>query len=332
MRNETLVGFCLLALACGFCQAKDKRAFDLANAPAPLFRDPIWDGAADPAPVWNHQANEWWVYYTQRRATLQPNEGVQFCHGSAIGIAASKDGTEWRYLGTCEGDQGLSDPVANNCSWWAPGILYHDGLYHMYVSWVDGIYKEWIGKRFIKHFTSTDGKTWIFKSTLDLSSDRCIDACVYQAGGKWCMLYKDEVHGSHSYLAQSDDLDRWTVVGPAVTDVSHEAPFVWHWHDAYWLIVDSWQRGIRVYRSEDGLTDWQFNTSLLTEPGKREKDGARGGHPGIIMLNGRPIVLYHVHYPPMHPVFRTNRTVLQAAELEYHDGKITCDRDKYAGQ
>lgn len=118
MRNGTLVGFYLLAFVCGCCQAEDKQTFDLAKAPTPLFRDPIWDGAADPAPVWNDQAMEWWVYYTQRRATLQPNEGVQFCHGSAIGIAASKDGAEWRDPGTCEGDQGLSDPVANNCSWW----------------------------------------------------------------------------------------------------------------------------------------------------------------------------------------------------------------------
>jgi hypothetical protein len=264
MIRKALATGCLLALVCGWCHAEGERTFDLAQARAPLFSDPIWDGAADPAPLWNRQAGEWWVYYTQRRATLQPNEGVEFCHGSAIGIAASKDGRQWRYLGTCEGDQGLSDPVANNCSWWAPGVLYHDGLYHMYVSWVDGIYKEWIGKRFIKHFTSTDGKTWAYQSTLDLSSDRCIDACVYRAGGKWCMLYKDEVHGSHSYLAQSDDLYDWAVVGPAVTDVSHEAPFVWQWQDAYWLVVDSWQRGIRVYRSQDGLKDWQYNNRGLS--------------------------------------------------------------------
>ena len=330
MKSRIVVCLCLVALACGLCHAADERTFDLAGAPAPLFRDPIWDGAADPAPVWNHQVNEWWVYYTQRRATLQPSKGVEFCHGSAIGIAASKDGRQWRYLGICQGDRGLGDPIASNCSWWAPGVLHHEGLYHMYVSWVDGIYTEWIGKRFIKHFTSADGKTWAYQSTLDLSSDRCIDAGVYRAADKWCMLYKDEVHGSHSYLAQSDDLYRWKVVGPVVTDVSHEAPFVWQWHGAYWLVVDSWQRGIRVYRSQDGLTDWQYTGSLLREPGKRDKDDAQGGHPGIILLGDRAIILYHVHYPPAHPLHGTNRTVLQAAELEYHDGKITCDRDKYA--
>ncbi len=330
MKSRIIVCLCLVAPACGLCDAVEERTFDLAGAPAPLFRDPIWDGAADPAPVWNHQTKEWWVYYTQRRATLQPNKGVEFCHGSAIGIAASKDGRQWRYLGICQGDRGLGDPMASNCSWWAPGVLHYEGLYHMYVSWVDGIYTEWIGKRFIKHFTSTDGKTWAYQSTLDLSSDRCIDAGIYRVGGTWCMLYKDEVHGSHSYLAQSDDLYHWRVVGPAVTDVSHEAPFVWQWHGAYWLVVDSWQRGIRVYRSQDGLTDWQYTGSLLREPGKRDKDNAQGGHPGIILLRDRAIILYHVHYPPAHPLFGTNRTILQAAELEYHDGRITCDRDKYA--
>ncbi|HPY51993.1 MAG TPA: hypothetical protein PLO68_19150, partial [Sedimentisphaerales bacterium] len=111
---------------------------------------------------------------------------------------------------------------------------------------------------------------------------------------------------------------------------SHEAPFVWQWQNAYWLVVDAGQRGIRAYRSQDGLTEWQFNNGLLFEPGKRLKDDAKGGHPGVILLEGRPIVLYHVHYPPDHPLYRTNRTVLQAAELEYHDDKITCNRDKYA--
>ena len=163
---------------------KPKRAptFDIAGAAAPLFTDPVWDGAADPAPVWNEARGEWWVYYTQRRATLQPSEGVEYCHGSAIGIATSKDGRQWRYECICTGDDGLGDPVGSNCSWWAPGVLCHEGLYHMYVSWVDGIYTDWSGQRFIKHFTSTDGRHWTYQSTLELSSNRCIDAGLYRAG------------------------------------------------------------------------------------------------------------------------------------------------------
>ncbi|MEY8745235.1 hypothetical protein AB9M62_38850 [Bacillales bacterium AN1005] len=36
---------------------------------APLFRDPIYDGAADPVVVWNHVEQAWWMIYTNRRAT-----------------------------------------------------------------------------------------------------------------------------------------------------------------------------------------------------------------------------------------------------------------------
>ena len=42
---------------------------------APLFRDPIYDGAADPVLIWNREAKEWWMIYTNRRAT---QEGPKF--------------------------------------------------------------------------------------------------------------------------------------------------------------------------------------------------------------------------------------------------------------
>ena len=37
-------------------------------APAPLFRDPVTDGAADPVLIWNREEKKWWMLYTQRRA------------------------------------------------------------------------------------------------------------------------------------------------------------------------------------------------------------------------------------------------------------------------
>src|SRR5215831_12042126 len=36
------------------------------KAPAPLFRDPIFDGAADPVVVYNREKKQWWMFYTQR--------------------------------------------------------------------------------------------------------------------------------------------------------------------------------------------------------------------------------------------------------------------------
>lgn len=38
--------------------------------PAPLFRDPIYDGAADPTIIWNREAKTGWQLYTHRRANV----------------------------------------------------------------------------------------------------------------------------------------------------------------------------------------------------------------------------------------------------------------------
>lgn len=56
-------------------------------APAPLFRDPITDGAADPVLVWNRQEQKWWMLYTQRRANTESPD-VAYCYGNDIGIAS----------------------------------------------------------------------------------------------------------------------------------------------------------------------------------------------------------------------------------------------------
>ena len=34
---------------------------------APIFADPVNDGAADPAVIWNAERREWWMFYTNRR-------------------------------------------------------------------------------------------------------------------------------------------------------------------------------------------------------------------------------------------------------------------------
>jgi hypothetical protein len=58
---------------------------DISLAPAPLYRDPYTDGAADPTVFWNHHEQEWWMFYTQRRANDQSAD-VAFCYGNRIGI------------------------------------------------------------------------------------------------------------------------------------------------------------------------------------------------------------------------------------------------------
>jgi len=78
----------------------------------PFFSDKKWGGAADPVMVWNEHYKEWFVYYTQRRAYYD-GQGVEWMHGSSIGIASSKDGKEWKYRGTCVGDENLTNTYAD---------------------------------------------------------------------------------------------------------------------------------------------------------------------------------------------------------------------------
>src|SRR5579871_5577979 len=177
---------------------------DIAHAPAPLFDDPIWHGASDPFVIWNPVKGLWYMYYTQRRATLPDAHGVDWVHGTAIGIATSKDGTNWKYLGTCQGDHDLSEPLKAEgsgpepgISWWAPCFLFEDGKFHMFVTLVDGVFTEWRGKRNIVHFTSDDGENWRYADTCQLASDRVIDPTVYKVDGTWYMVYKDETAGSY---------------------------------------------------------------------------------------------------------------------------------------
>jgi hypothetical protein len=67
-------------------------------AAKPLFRDPVFDGAADPVVIWNHHENKWFMFYTNRRAKAPASEtpGVTWVHGTRIGIAESSDIAAWR--------------------------------------------------------------------------------------------------------------------------------------------------------------------------------------------------------------------------------------------
>ncbi|MCD7931972.1 MAG: hypothetical protein LUH15_11795 [Tannerellaceae bacterium] len=72
------------------------------EVPAPLYRDPITDGAADPALVYNPFEKAWRMLYTQRRANVETAD-VAYCYGNEIGIAYSEDnGRTWRYRGTLD--------------------------------------------------------------------------------------------------------------------------------------------------------------------------------------------------------------------------------------
>ena len=50
---------------------------EMRVAKAPLFRDPIHDGAADPMVIYNEQEKAWYMFYTNRRANV-PTQGTNW--------------------------------------------------------------------------------------------------------------------------------------------------------------------------------------------------------------------------------------------------------------
>ena len=108
---------------------------------SPLFSDPIYNGAADPVIIWNKFERQWWIVYTQRMPSA-PGPGVTNVHGSKLGVASSPDGHDWLYRGELEG---LEFEHGHN-TFWAPEIICHEGVYHMYVTYVQGIsFRVWSG-------------------------------------------------------------------------------------------------------------------------------------------------------------------------------------------
>lgn len=302
----------------------------MAIPPAPLFRDPIFDGAADPTIIWNREEKAWWLLYTNRRANVDA-PGYSWVHGTDIGIASSADGQVWLYRGVLEGlkfERGVN-------TFWAPEVLWHEGMYHMYVSYVPGIPLMWTGTRHIYHYTSRNLWDWQQQSRLQLSSNRVIDACVYpMPNGRWRMWYKDEDNSAHTYAADSDDLFHWQVDGPVIIDCAHEGPNVFAWKGHYWMITDPWN-GLGVYRSSD-LLSWQRQDNILAVGGTRADDATKGGHADVLVVDDRAYVFYFTHpqrNEPHAPVipgvepYASRRTSIQVAELAYVDGIITCDRN-----
>lgn len=299
---------------------------------APLFRDPVHDGAADPTLIWNREEKSWWMLYTNRRANVDC-EGFSWLHGTDIGIASSHDGGKsWLYRGVL---QGLEFERGRN-TFWAPEILWHEGVYHMYVSYVRGIPKDWKWDRHIVHMTSRDLWDWKFESILELSSHKVIDAGIYRMpNGIWRMWYKDEAHHSHTYAAESTDLYHWKVTGPVITDCAHEGPNVFYWKDSYWMITDPW-KGLGVYRSEDG-ENWTRQKNILDVPGERTDDGSTGAHANVVVQGDEAYIFYFTH-PDKNKVVETKvnnvtpyehrRSSIQVAKLEMVDGQLVCDRDK----
>ena len=208
-------------------------------APKPVFRDPVYDGAADVSIVYDRAAKLWKMFYTNRRATMKlPDpKDVEWVHGTAIGIATSPDGMHWRYQGTAEFPKACTDVTL-----WAPEIYYENGTYHMWLTIVPGIFHRWGGPGAdgrIEHLTSTDLSTWRCEGTVKLDTGRMIDPTVIKLGQGYRMWYKDERAGSKILAADSQDLRTWKKVSDEpVNPTTGEGPKVFRFKGYYWMVVD----------------------------------------------------------------------------------------------
>ena len=300
---------------------------DMAFAPAPLFMDPMFDGPTDPTMIYNPMEKAWWMVYTQRRANV-PCHGFTWVHGTDLGVASSKDGGQsWLYRGTLNLE--AVEPGRN--TFWAPEILWADGVCHMYVSYITGVPAQWVGDRHILHYTSRNMWDWKYEGTCELSSSRVIDACVYPLpGGGWRMWYKDEDHDSHTYYADSPDLAAWKWVGPATLDQSQEGPNVFRLGGKYWMIADVWQ-GLAVYESDDLIAWRRQEGDILSGRGLREGDTGRAHHADVVVDGERAYLIYFTHpgeETPGEKGISARRSCVQAAMLRVENGRLTAIRDE----
>jgi hypothetical protein len=296
-------------------------------APVPLFRDPVHDGAADASTVHDPETGEWVMFYTNRRADLKRADpkDVRWVHGTAIGVARSKDGAHWRYSGTAAIPQSCTGATL-----WAPEVQRFGDTWHLWLTVVPGVFANWNAPRFLVHLTSKDLKRWDCGERVALGSDRIIDASVLALpGGGYRMWFNDERANKTIKYADSPDLKTWTVRG-AVTDTPGEGPKAFRWHGSWWLISDAW-KGLLVQRSDDGAHWTAQPGHLLGSPGTRPTDRAKAQHPDVIVADKRAYLVYFVHQSG-EPEARKDpdwarRSVLQIAELRESDGVISVDRE-----
>lgn len=306
----------------------------LHAAPAPLFRDPITDGAADPVVIWNREEKSWWMLYSQRRANTEAPD-VAYCYGNDIGIASTKDhGQTWVYRGTPD----LETEKGRN-TFWAPDIVYENGLYHMFVVYIQGARIHWGGKKRMAHYTSTNLWDWKFIDFLKLSSEDVIDASLFKMpNGIWRMWYKDDANNARIMLAESHDLYEWKMIHqPVISDSRQEGPKIFQYENYYWMLTDEWH-GMRVYRSKDGLT-WEKQGLVLDSASSRPEDKPSGAHGDVIVVNNKAYIFYFTHpgrrshgEAPADEngiiPFNLRRSSIQAAQLEFKNGTLVCDRNK----
>jgi len=301
----------------------------------PIFDDPIQNGAADPTVIQRRGTDEWWLFYTNRRAR-HGGVGADWIHGSPIGIAVSTDaGRSWSHRGAVAGLDAPGDPPLN--THWAPEVIWGRGEYHMYLSYITGAPSGFErADRAIVHFTSPDLEHWTRQSVLPRSSPNVIDAAVALCpDGRYRLWYKDEADGSSTWVLGSADLYDWRMEGKVLPGAPeappHEGPNVFPLGGWWWLIVDEW-RGQGVYRSTD-CRNWTRQGLILDAPGAPPDDLRFARHADVVPQGDWAALFYftHPHWAetetPVPLTAAERRTVIHVARLWVENGLLRADRN-----
>src|SRR5688572_5170405 len=300
-------------------------------AAKPLFRDPTFDGAADPVVIYTGASGRWYMLYTNRRANAENTRGVEWVHGTRIGIAESLDaGVTWKYAGVAD-IQLPREFGGIDATHWAPDVVRDDaGTFHMFLTVVPGVFDNWNHPRHIVHLTSADLRTWRNARAVKLAAERPIDAAVTRLpNGGWRMYYNNEPDGKSIWYADSPDLEQWTDRGKLIGDQAGEGPKAFRWREQWWLVTDVW-KGLAVYRSNDGLAWERQPNNLLEAPGRGADDQVKGSHADVVVSGDRAWLFYFTHpgrKDDKADPYETRRSSIQVVELTSGGGWLQADRD-----
>ena len=305
-------------------------------APKPVFRDTVYDGAADPIVIWNSKVSKWWMFYTNRRVKMTELPGVSWVFGTPIGIAESADGANWKYLGTANFNNLPDECGGKDATFWAPDIVWgDDGKWHMYLSIQPGIDVKWGLPGFIAHLTSTNLRDWKYESRLSQLGTHVLDADILKMpDGTWRLYYKASKPYSNISMIESKDLFSWSEP-KEVLKISGEGPIAFTWKNYFWLVIDTWN-GQTVYRSADGNT-WERqpgNPLLPDGEGTGPDDIPNALHANVVISNNRAYLYYFTHPGRIgenkkKDTYEQRRTSVQVVELEMNrEGWLTANRNK----